>query len=140
LVGAFGLVLVAAVGLAVLRLVRGRGRVVATIGGLLLVIGGTAATTGQFMYGAVLTAMAVGFPGIMLGLLVSAGALLRSRAVPRWVPAAMVFGSQGSPCPFGGARLLDGAPDLERAQVRRQPTPTRARAAPRARSCRRSCR
>lgn len=118
-VGALGLVLVAAVGLAVLRLVRGRGRVAATVGGLLLMIGGAAAAAGQFMYGAVVTAMAqsgedlavmaalqdsfedsvrtgmpffIGFPGIMLGLLVSAGALLRSRAVPRWVPLAMVHG------------------------------------------------
>jgi hypothetical protein len=57
MVGAFGLVLVAAVGLAVMRLVTGRGRVVATVGGLLLIVGGAAAAAGQAMYAAVVTAM-----------------------------------------------------------------------------------
>lgn len=116
---AFGLVLVAAVGLAVFRLVRGRGRVVATVGGLLLMIGGAGAAAGTFMYGAVVTTMVesgqpatvsaalqdsfedslrtgltffIGFPGLMLGLLVTAAALFISRATPRWVPGALVAG------------------------------------------------
>lgn len=116
---AFGLAMVAAVGLAVLRLVRGRGRVLATIGGVMVMIGGTAAAAGIFMYGAVVSVLAgpgqdaatsaalqddlsdsartgltfiVGFPGTFLGLLVCAVALLVSRATPRWVPLTLVLG------------------------------------------------
>jgi hypothetical protein len=118
LLAAFGLVLVAAAGLAVLRLVRGRGRVLATVGGVLTMIGGTAAAAGIFMYGAVVATLTteldaeqaaaaqealadsgrtgltfiVGFPGTFLGLLLCAVALFVSRATPRWVPAALVLG------------------------------------------------
>lgn len=116
---AFGLAMLPAVGLAVLRLVRGRGRVLATIGGVLVMIGGTAAAAGIFMYGAVVSVLAgpgqdaatsaalqddlgdsartgltfiIGFPGTFLGLLVCAVALLVSRATPRWVPLTLVLG------------------------------------------------
>lgn len=111
-VAAFGLAMVAAVGLAVMRLVRGRGRVPATIGGLLMMIGGVASGAGIFMYGAVLTGMVesgvetetlvdlqdhlgdsmrpglaflLGFAPMLLGMLFSAVALFLSQAVPRWV-------------------------------------------------------
>lgn len=133
---ALGLALLAAVGLAVLRLVRGRGRVLATVGGLLLMIGGAAAAAGLFMYGAVVTAMVesgedpavvaalqdhfqdsvrtglpffVGFPGILLALLVTAVALLVSRATPRWVPAALAASVVGIVALDGGsaARVVD---------------------------------
>lgn len=118
LLSAVGLSLVAAVGLAVLRLVRGRGRVLATVGGVLTMVGATAAAAGIFMYGAVVStltadldaeaataaqdalsesgrtgiAFVVGFPGTFLGLLLCAAALVVSRATPRWVPAALVAG------------------------------------------------
>ncbi len=123
LIAALGLVLVATVGLAVLRLVRGqgRGRVLASVGGILLMIGGTAAATGVFMYGSVMSTLSttqdaataaaadealsnsartgltfmVGFPGMMLGLLLCAAALFVSRATPRWVPAALVLAVVG---------------------------------------------
>ena len=111
-VSAFGLAMIAAAGLAVMRLVRGRGRVLATIGGLLMAIGGTAAAAGIFMYGAVLAGLAesdvdtatlvqlqdhledsmrpglafvLGFAPLLLGMLLSAVALFLSRAVPRWL-------------------------------------------------------
>jgi hypothetical protein len=117
---AFGLAMTAAVGLAVLRLVRGRGRVLATIGGVLMMIGGTAAAAGIFMYGAALTGMVesgvdhsvlaelqdhlgdswrpglaflLGFAPLLLGMLLSAIALFLSRAVPRWVPIALGLGA-----------------------------------------------
>lgn len=117
--GAFGFAMAAAVGLAVLRLVHGRGRVLATVGGLMLTIGGVAAAAGLFMFGAVATTMvqsgqdlavvaslldsledsfrpgltfAIGFPGTVLGLVLSAVALLISRAAPRWAPAALLAG------------------------------------------------
>jgi Domain of unknown function (DUF4386) len=117
LISAIGLVLLAAGALAVMRLVRGRGGVLATVGGLLGMIGGPAAATGIFMYGAVLslaasddldrTAMgafqdkadeaaqifppfAIGFIGSTLGFLFLAAALWRSRRLPIWVPIAMV--------------------------------------------------
>lgn len=116
---AIGLVLIAAVGLAVLRLVRDRGRAVATVGGVMTMIGATAAASGIFMYGAIVTAMAesdqdqavmaalseelndsvrpglaffVGFTVLFLGLVVTVAALLKSRAVARWVPAVLAAG------------------------------------------------
>lgn len=119
---AFGLVLLAAVGLAVMRLVRGRGRVLATIGGMLLVVGGAGAAAGTFMYGAVVTAMVesgedpeavarlldhledssrtglafmAGFPSFALGVVVCIAALVVSRAVARWIPAALGLGLIG---------------------------------------------
>lgn len=118
-IGALGLVLVAAVGLAVMRLVQHRGRALATVGGLLLLIGAPAAAAGQFMYGAVVTGMVesgqdradmaalqdslgesartgltfvIGFPAVMLGMVVCAAALLVSRVVPRFVPALLIAG------------------------------------------------
>lgn len=118
--GAFGMAMLAAVGLAVLRLVRGRARVLATVGGVLLMIAGTAAAAGLFMYASMLTVMAesgldvevmgalekaagdsarpglafmIGFPGVFLGLLLCAAALAVSRVVWRWVPAALVAGT-----------------------------------------------
>ena len=119
---AFGLAMVAAVGLAVLRLVRGRGRVLGTIGGLLLVIGGLGAAAGIFMYGAVLSAMVesdvdhevlaelqdhlgessrpglaffLGFASLLLGLLVSAVAFLVSKASHVAVPVLLLLGAVG---------------------------------------------
>lgn len=118
-IGAFGLVLVAAVGLAVMRLVRARARVLATVGGMMMIIGGAAAAAGIFMYGAVLTGMVesgleleqmgalqdslsdsarpgiafmIGFPGFLLGLLLCVVALAMSHEVARWVPAALTAG------------------------------------------------
>lgn len=118
-IAAVGLVLLAAVGLAVLRLVRHRARVLATVAGMLLIIGGAAAAAGIFMYGAVLSGMVesgqstqvsvalqeslgnsarpglafvVGFPGFALGMLLAAVALAMSRATPRWVPATLLAG------------------------------------------------
>lgn len=120
--GAFGFAMTAAVGLAVLRLVHGRGRVLATVGGLMLTIAGVAAAAGLFMYGSVVTALVesgqdltvvaglqdsledssrvalpflVGFPGLLLGLVLCGVALLLSRAVPRWVPAVLLAGCLG---------------------------------------------
>lgn len=118
-IAAFGLAMVAAVGLAVMRLVRGRGRVVATVGGLLTMIGGIGAGAAIFMYGAVLAGMAesdvetsvlvelqdhledsmrpglafvLGFLPLMLGLLLCGIALLLSRAVPTWVGPVLIAG------------------------------------------------
>lgn len=114
---AVGLALLGAGGLTVMRLVRARGGALATAGGVLSLIAGAAAATGLFMYGAVVSVMTsegldqdamgalqdelseapqvfpafgIGFIGGTLALLLLAGALLRSRAVPVWVPAIMV--------------------------------------------------
>ena len=119
LLTALGLAMVAAVGLAVLRLVRGRGRVLATIGGVMVMIGSVAAAAGILMYGAVVSVLAgpgqdpavsaavqddlgdnlrtgltffIGFPGTFLGLVLCALALLVSRATPTWVPAVLIAG------------------------------------------------
>lgn len=116
---AVGLAMVAAAGLAVMRLVRGRGRVLATIGGLLTAIGGVAAGAGIFMYGAVLAGMAesdvdtsaqvalqehledsmrpgltflLGFAPLLLGLLLCGIALYLSRAVPVWLGPLLGLG------------------------------------------------
>lgn len=115
----FGLAMIAAVGLAVLRLVRGRGRAVATVGGVLTIIGAAASGAAIFMYGAVLTglvesgeeqevlaslqdslsdssrpglAFLLGFAGMFLGLLISVVALLMARAVALWVAGALLAG------------------------------------------------
>ena len=117
LIGAIGLALMGAGGLTVMRLVRARGGALATVGGVLSMIAATAAATGLFMYGAVGAVMAgdgldreamgalqdelndaaqlapayaIGFMGLAISLLLLAGALLRSRAVAWWVPAAIV--------------------------------------------------
>jgi hypothetical protein len=117
LLAALGLALLAAGGLTVMRLVRDRGGALATAGGLLALIGGAAAAAGLFMYGAVVAVMtqdgldreamgalqdtlqdspklipafAIGFVGGSIAFLLLAGALLRSRVVPVWVPAAIV--------------------------------------------------
>ena len=117
---AIGLAMIAAVGLAVLRLVRGRGRVLGTIGGLLLILGGTAAGAGIFMYGAVLSSMVesdvdpavlaqlqdhigesmrpglaflLGFVPLLLGLVLSGIALLVSRAAHPAVPVLLILGA-----------------------------------------------
>lgn len=115
-IAAVGLVLLGAAGLTVMRLVRARGGALATAGGVLSMIAATAAATGLFMYGAVASVMTrdgldreamgalqdefndaaqlapaylIGFPGLALGLLLLSAALLRSKIVPVWVPAAI---------------------------------------------------
>lgn len=117
LIGAVGLALLAATGLTVLRLVRGRGGALATAGGVLTMVAAASAAAGLFMYGAVAAVMAgdgldrvamgalqdelndapqlapayaVGFMGLLVALVLVACALLRSRVVPWWVPAAIV--------------------------------------------------
>lgn len=119
---AFGLAMVAAVGLAVLRLVRGRGRVLGTIGGMLLILGGISAGAAIFMYGAVLSAMVesdvdvpvlaelqdhlgdsmrpglaflLGFAPLLLGLILSAAALFVSKAAHVAVPVLLLLGAIG---------------------------------------------
>lgn len=118
-IAAFGLAMVAAAGLAVMRLVRGRGRVLATVGGVLTTIGGVSAGAGVFMYGAVLAGMAesdvepaaqvalqehledslrpglaflLGFVPLMLGLVICGVALYLSRAVPVWLGPLLGLG------------------------------------------------
>lgn len=110
-----GLVLLAAVGLAVLRLTRERGGVLGTIGGLCFVVGGVSAGAAVWAYGVVSTTLAeasgdlgtayetlddsgyvasaflFGFPPIMLGFLVGGLALWRSRAVPTWAAALLAL-------------------------------------------------
>lgn len=120
LLASLGLVLLGAGGLTVMRLVRARGGALATAGGVLALIGGAAAATGLFMYGAVVSVMAsddldpeamgalqdkledapqlfpafgIGFVGGGIAFLLLAGALLRSRVVPVWVPVAIVASS-----------------------------------------------
>lgn len=115
---AIGLALLGAGGLTVMRLVRARGGALATAGGVLSLIAGAAAASGLFMYGAVVSVMTsdgldreamgalqdelseapqvfpafgIGFVGGTLALLLIAGALLRSRAVPVWLPAVIVL-------------------------------------------------
>lgn len=119
---ALGLAMLACVGIAVMRLVPGRGRGLATAGGLLVVLGAASAAAGIFMYGAVLStlianesvdtvvglqegledssrigiAFMIGFPGFFLGLLLCAAALARSRAVPLAVPVLLAVGMVGT--------------------------------------------
>lgn len=117
LLAALGLALLAGGALAVMRLVRGRGGALATAGGVLGMVGGVAAGAGIFMYGAVASVMsdgdldrpamgalqdmlsdapqvappfAIGFFGGAIAFLLLAGALLRAKVVPVWVPAAIV--------------------------------------------------
>lgn len=121
LLGALGLVMLTCVALAVIRLVPGRGRGLATGGGLLLMLGSIAAAAGVFMYGAVVSVLVesestatavrlqevlgdsartgltflIGFPAFLLGMVLCAAALLRARTVPWAVPALIVLGLVG---------------------------------------------
>jgi hypothetical protein len=107
-----GLVMLGLSALAVMRVARSRGSVLATVGGCLLLVGGLAASAAIFMYTVVSHAMTdpamdraamgaldatasesvqaglpfmIGFSGIALGLLLCGLALLRSGAVPLYV-------------------------------------------------------
>jgi hypothetical protein len=109
---AIGLAMLGLSSLAIMQVVRGRGGVLATVGGCLLLVGGISASAAIFMYTVVNHAMTdpamdrqamaaldttasdsvqagipfmIGFPGLALGLLLCGVALLRSGAVPLYV-------------------------------------------------------
>lgn len=117
---ALGLVLLTPTALGLMQLARRRGGALATIGGGLLFVAGSAAAAGIFMYGAVLAVASdaglpreemgqfarvasesgytappffLGFFGISIGLVLLGIALLRARTVPRWMPALLVVGA-----------------------------------------------
>ena len=135
----FGLAMLALAGPAVVRLVPGRGRGLATAGALLTSFGAVSAAAAMYMYGAVVSASVespigteaavalqdhaedavatglpfmLGFPAFLLGLVLCVAALARAPQVPKAVPAVLLAGLVGIVV-LGDARpLLATASDV----------------------------